>query len=387
MARIILTYFATIVFVLLKIRQPFVEIDPISLGRLFAVLSIVVVLFNIGRILDYVWGKYIITYTVFIMISYAAIQSAPFSTVFSWCIPFFIIGGVKPKEYKYYKPLKLFLILVFLTNIGVAYYEMVTKNYIMPPDKDDITLYSQAVMFDSDKNAFRSFALFRHPLANANIMAFMSFVVYFSNCIEKKWRTSLFVLGMSSLVCFNARAAILISAVLVILVFYEFIKFNSRYIFVRYVLFVIVMLLLVSQFEYWGGRFLSSDMLDESAKARIISIQSFFAIPFVDLLVGGNELIINENGYLATIAEFGLIIGGMKIFIEIFLAFKLLGDNTKLIVKLIIVSSVILIGSTNNNLSSPTVYPLYILSLCFIYQPSHIRGVKKIKKYSDKTVK
>ena len=77
---------------------------------------------------------------------------------------------------------------------------------------------------------------------------------------------------------------------------------------------------------------------------------------------------------------YGLIIGGLKIVAELFFGYKFISNNNKKI-RWIIFLSVILIGSTNNNLYGGRVFPFYLLCLAYIENYSNRRIVSNHRSY------
>ena len=95
--------------------------------------------------------------------------------------------------------------------------------------------------------------------------------------------------------------------------------------------------------------------------ARVWTIQSFMNLSFTELLLGGNKLLYEENGYLMTIAESGLILGLGTILCQLLFSWKILCNmkkNDKMLVLLCFVG----IGSTNSNL-----HGYWIINMYFIY--------------------
>lgn len=368
--QILLIYVLSILFVLMKMRQPFIYIDSTIIGQLYSFFSILLIATQFHTLKRCKYHLLILGYSITLFVSLYFVQEKTLSTIFSWLTPVYIAALLQNYTRHNYSILSYLYIIVFMANACIAIYERLTLSLIMEPDMDEEILQAQMVSDEMDSSRFRAFALFGHPLTNANIMAFMSFIIYYSTLVNKKNRIIFTILGLLSLLCFNARGAILVSIILLsILMFLEIRTIKQK------IMLSIIAIAFLGFFyfadisidlELWGGRLYTNEIMDDSAAARITTINEFFSIPFKDLIIGGNHLSIGENGYLMILAEYGLIIGGFKIFVEIFLSYKLLYKGLGRIPRIIIVSSLILIGSTNNNLCFPIVFPMYMLCITFV---------------------
>lgn len=298
--------------------------------------------------------------------------------------PFLISTLIKKKEKKFYRPLFYLFIIVFIINGIAAFYERVSGDRIMPVALNNDVLQGQMDLIDNDSNTFRSFAFFGHPLTNGNIMAFMSFVIFYTRSIPQKLRIFLTIFGLSSLFCFNTRGAILVSAFLLIPALYNYIRFDAKNKLFITIILISACILLYNYFQLFGGRLIASSINDENATVRILTFNEFFSYPLSDLLIGGINMKYGENGYLLTLAYYGLIIGAIKIIVEIYLSYKLIGNVSLKIEKMIMMLSSIAIGSTNNNLFFPVVTPLYILFITFVINNQKIKPQYNNANYKKK---
>ena len=366
MVRIILIYGIAISFILLKLRQPFFSVNQEFIGQIFSLFSALYVCIFFFEVYRNKHGFYIILYSIISLLSLYFIQHESFSVIFSYISPLFIICSCYNKnDNKYLKPLSFLFISLFVLNGAISLYERLTETYIMEPDANDKVLMYQMNYGIEESANFRSFALFGHPLTNSNIMASMSFMFLYNNRIPDKVRFAFAALGFASLFCFNSRATIIISGLLLIPFLVKYYKYEVRRKFVFWCCIICIFTMLISNFSTYAGRLASGDIVDESAMARLATVYAFMNLSLSELIVGGNMDIMNENGYLAIIAWYGLIIGLLKIVLEIRFAYVFVRNDNRL-TKFLIMSSLILIGSTNNNLAYPIVFPMYIMSLLFV---------------------
>ena len=130
-------------------------------------------------------------------------------------------------------------------------------------------------------------------------------------------------------------------------------------------------------FELFGGRLAHSELQDSNTDVRLDAIDEFFSLSFSDLISGGYSMKNGENGILMILAFYGLFIGSIKIFTEIFLSYKLIQNDNSIIHRLIIMLSLIAVASTNNNLATVNVVPFYILFITFVInnQPSLVNSL------------
>lgn len=181
-----------------------------------------------------------------------------------------------------------------------------------------------------------------------------------------KVRIGLLMLGMASLFCFNTRGAILISALLLVPTIWDFIMNNKSDRFIVVLAVFVVICLLVLNFNKFGGRLLTGSLDDDSSMVRLYSIKEFLSLSFEEFLFGGHLPQFGENGYIMVIEVYGAIIGLVKIIFEIFFSYKSVGVDSSKRNKLIVMLSLIAVGSTNNNLFFAKVFPFYVLCVIFI---------------------
>lgn len=286
--------------------------------------------------------------------------------------PFFICSIIKGNELRFFRPLFYMFLLVFIINAVAAFIERYIGFWIVPVSWRNDVLLGQMITDDMDIVNFRAFAFFGHPLTNGNVMAFMSFIILYTRSISLKIRLLLFTTGMASLFCFNTRGAILMSAVLLVPTIINYLKSYPKYRFVSLLCIIVIAYVLYSNFETFGGRLAHSDLDDRNSGVRLAAIDEFFSLSFPDLLAGGYSMKNGENGILMILAYYGLLVGFIKVFTEIYLSYKLIKNDESKIHKWVIMLSLIAVASTNNNLATVLVVPFYILFMTFVMnnQPS-----------------
>ena len=313
----------------------------------------------------------LLLYFIVVFISVVYIQKRPLSTVCSWCAPLTIYFSLSDREYKYIKPIYWFFIIFFIANTGISIFERITGERLLEVDyNNEILVQQMNISEEEGDTSFRSFSLLGHPLTNANIMAFMAFIIFYTKSSISKYKLPLLILGTISLFCFNARAAIVITIILLIPTIKKTIEDNRKHKLFSIIIIIILFTTAIIHFSSFEGR-LGEGFADESSLVRLTAIQYFFSIPLYNLIIGGNKIVAGENGILMILEQFGLILGGLKIYLEVLFAYTFLKDNLKN-GKWTIILSLFLIGTCNNNLYYPLVYPFFILSLVFIVKYSNI---------------
>ena len=306
------------------------------------------------------------------------INDVNFHSIARCIAPIIMITIIEKRDYKYLKPIFYILLIFFILNAVIAIYERITMSYFLPIKANDNIMEDQAVgmIYTYGDEGFRAFALLGHPLTNANIMAYMSFCFYFCNILNRKFRVGLLLLGYASLFAFNARGAILIMTLLLVPITFIYLK-TTKNKFITLVVLGLILYFGITYFNVFAGRLVSGEIKDDSSMVRILAVREFLSLDWSTLLMGGHKPTYGENGYLMTIEVYGLIVGGYKIFFELFFGYKII-PPIKTLFKVILILSVIGIGSTNNNLFYAKVFPFYILSVLFILISQRYETNKRI---------
>lgn len=376
MIKIVIVYLNVILLLASFTYTPFFNFDVTTIGK-YLVYGCVLLGIVAFRDIRSEYKKRVAVYIIVLFLCMSISSNNSMSFYARFITPVLIFTTLKKKEYKYYSPLFYFFIFIFILNALVAFYERITLTHWVEFDEDNEMMQGQILYGDLLDTSFRSFALLGHPLWNANIMSYMSFMIFASEIIDKKYRIVLLFLGLASLFCFNARMAIVISLLLLIPVIKK-IVLSSNYKIISFILFLVSFFILFINFSSVGGR-LNEGFDDGSAMVRVLAIQEFFSYSFVELVVGNINYQYGEVGILEIIMTYGLILGLAKLFLEMFFCYNfLLPIENKS--RIIILLSLILIGSSNNNLYGFKVIPFYILCATFIVGYSAYKnGLKDIK--------
>lgn len=342
-----------------------IPIDKQIQGQLFVFSFFSLFILGYNRLQVFAYRNHLIMYILAVALSMIMIQAKSLSELPRWAAPLVIWATITPKEFKYYKPLSYLLIVFFVSNAVAAFYERFSGDYIREIEMDDEMMIAQMGYGEKDENNFRAFAFFGHPLWNANMMSFMSFILFFSNWINRNIRLFLLALGLSSLFCFNARGAIIISLILLLFCFKDAIAESKHKIWI-FLAAGAVLSFAIFNFDIYAGRLVSTELLDSSGMVRVLSIMEYMDLPLETVLFGGYTPQFSENGYILILEQYGLFIGLLKIFIEIYLSYKIIDLSIEKRNRWIIMLSLIAVGSTNNNLAGPRMFPFYILCVLFI---------------------
>jgi hypothetical protein len=190
--------------------------------------------------------------------------------------------------------------------------------------------------------------------------------------------------------CFNGRMAMVIWATLALIYILNVIrKNNSKKIKLFGLIFMIVSTYLVYNLMMnysVGYRIISNGVIDGSSKTRIDVFNSFHYLDSIDLWFGnsinyekvGRKLGVNsvENPLIALILKYGVILT-LIISILYLKWIKNLFNNFSHYHKFFVLSSFILLGSTNNGLTSSQ--PWFIFVICYYSFP-----VKPVNNYVRK---
>lgn len=377
--RNILVYILVILLVASFVTFKFLGISADIQGQLSLAVTFLLAIIGYPQFIKNKYSKLLLIYLIAISLQLTFSKDPHLSYIARLWGPFLLYTLVDKKNNKWARPLFYLFLCLFFANATAALYERITENRIVPVDINNDILQSQMDNYIDDD--FRAFAFFGHPLTNANIMAFMTFAVFFTRTIPLKIRILLTGLGFASLFAFNSRGAILLSGILLLPSTFMYLKNNRRHRILSILFISIIAFIIAANFTSFGGRLLSTDINDDSALVRVLSFNEFMSYSFNDLLVGGITMKYGENGYLMTLAYYGLLIGSIKIFTEIYMAYKMIDNTfvTSKIERFVLMLSLIAIGSTNNNLFYPTVVPMYVLFITFVVNNQNVSRFEKLK--------
>lgn len=225
-------------------------------------------------------------------------------------------------ESQYYlKALRKCLVVFFVAECGLAIYEKLTETYLFYDPIAKMTA-SQLQYYVSPADwSFRSYAFFDHPLMNAMIVCvIMSFIL--ASSMQMKCKLLLFMLGYTSLWCFNARGATIVTSVFMIPYLLQSLHKtrmkNKQWIYLAFASFAIVFIWLVFTTSL-GGRLLGgeTELMDGSAQTRVDVFSFYRFITSVQLWFGSPELYLYvmeklnaggvENGVITMILREGVL--------------------------------------------------------------------------------
>lgn len=262
--------------------------------------------------------------------------------------------------------LVFFATIFFCSEISISLYEKITHSFVFNYHNTDFVCTDPNLY--SGLMDFRSIALLKHPLNNANVISiFMAFILC-DNKILKKYKIILISLCCLSLWAFNTRGAMLCW---IIILFYKLFLYKRK-IWVSIVVVSVLYLLLpiilafLQGLDFLGR--LNFNFSDDSTQARLLSFSYFMknSWSLQDLLIGGRLLMLPgstlslENGGLLTLGYWGVIIGSLKILLEFFITYKALSSFI-LKDKLIIMFAFWGVAYMNNNSFNPMVLCYFAL--------------------------
>ena len=274
--------------------------------------------------------------------------------------------------------IKHLIIFFYISECFISIYERVTFSNIFPMVYE--VGEEQIKYFD-----FRSTAFLGHPLVNALVVSIIMGFILISK-IEITIKFFYCFLGFISILCFNARAAILVWALLMTVYILKLLinknsKLNVKLSILTIIPFSIYYLIKLAVEYGFGGRIINEKINDGSSLTRIDVYKSFSFFDTSDLWFGNVSNYLKftnkldaagvENGYIVLIINYGI---PFFIIMTIFY-FKLINKFLKhnnLFDKFIILTSFLILGSTNNALAGATPWNFFILC---VYAFSNSRSI------------
>ncbi|OYX86481.1 MAG: hypothetical protein B7Y83_01155, partial [Flavobacteriales bacterium 32-34-25] len=224
--------------------------------------------------------------------------------------------------------------------------------------------------------SFRSSAILGHPLNNALcVSTIMGFILI--SQIRLNLKLFYLILGFISLLCFNARAAILTWILLASIYLINLIRSpnTKKRVVKTLILFVITIIYLMYNLiveHGFGGRIVHNDIYDGSAQSRVDVYSVFSYVSNFDLWYGNPSNYIPlmkklhaggiENSYIVLILNYGILMFLIIMLFYYYLIRRLIKHYT-LYDNFIILTSFLVVGSANNALSGSI--PWGFLILCF----------------------
>ena len=280
--------------------------------------------------------------------------------------------------------IKKLILLLFTFNGLMAIYERLTLTLYYPYD---------LIRFEFDYEldemmAFRSSALLGHPLTNALIMSIiMTFILISDFNVIKKY--SLCLIGFFSLFCFNARAAIMISAGIFALynirpIIHKGESLSRRF----FSAILLVSFIIIGAYLFsagFAGRFEERGNLSEdgSALARIevfgilsqYGISNFlWGLPYKDVenmaiaVLGMTHI---ENWFILSTMLVGLVVTTVVTFLFIPVYRYAIKPYSRYSSFLIFISTIVL-ASTNNSLATGIPALSIFFACCYAFSPIDI---------------
>ena len=302
--------------------------------------------------------------------------------IFLFIVPMFISVLIGTQNRYNKKIIKNLILFFFIAECFLAIFERILT----------INIFDYVERMDGiniEDWGFRSSAFLGHPLTNALCV---SIILGFILISTMKISLKLFymILGFISLLCFNARAAILIWILLGSIYLISLIsnKKTKQKVAISITLFFISVVYFLYELivNYgFGGRIVNEKINDGSSQTRLDVFDSFLYIKDTDLWFGNANNYIPimkklgaagvENSYVVLVIQYGIPLFVVIVILYYNLIKRFLTHYT-LFNKLIILSSFLVVGSANNALVG--IAPWGFLILC-IYTFTDINFTYKSK--------
>jgi len=273
-----------------------------------------------------------------------------------------------------------FLLIFYIAECSIAILEFALHEHLF--GWADPTYHKGIVTFDKT-DAFRSVALMGSPLNNALIVTAMMLFYLFDPSSGMKRKMSLWILGLAAIFCFNARTAIVINILSMLLFVAKGILDNRskrlRYIivFITAGLAICIMYLCGMGTRLWETGYIGTD---ESIGTRMKLFQYLLNKDWTDFLWGSSQLHIQhnmwasikvkiiENFWVLYIFRFGIVASAYFTFFYLKLGRELFKYYSRL-EKVAIPVFFIVLASINNSMAS-NFTPLAVFLLCaYAYNP------------------
>lgn len=277
---------------------------------------------------------------------------------------------------------KKVLYIAYLVECGVALVERVLHTHIFLWNPD-----STSDILDFEVSEFRSYGLYGHPLQNAVvILVFILFILVYERNV--KWKFSLSLLGVLAILCFNTRAAIVISSLSLVLYVFYWLSTERISDGIKMITFVSLIILAGSVYYLYslgliGGRLSSMGLYDEnSAAVRVDALNIFKYYDISDFMFGISQndtlllksrlgLVAVENFWLNWMLGYGIVfVIGLVFFY--FPVIKGILYNNSLFEKCFLFFPFIILASTNPSLAVSIVPMTAFLLLSYIMPKSNL---------------
>ena len=263
------------------------------------------------------------------------------------------------------------IIVFYIIECLLAIYEKTSGNLIFGQNDGSL---GQSV--EIQKVEFRSNSLLGHPLNNALCVSVIMSSILLS-VFPKFLRLFLLMIGFIALICFDARASIIIWMIVFAVHFYKDFKKGLGI----SLFFGLLITYFITDSLKLFGRISNFDLLDGSALARIHVFNAFDLLSGYDLWFGNSNLYLKiveylgaggiENSFVVFIVDFGII--GTIILLYFYKDyFSIVFRKFSWYPKIILISAYFVLGSTNNGLSNHMPLFLFISCLnCFPFSSNY----------------
>lgn len=264
-------------------------------------------------------------------------------------------------------------IFLFLIEVLLAIYERITSSLLFP-----YTLFNPNDingMIGGD-GFFRSNSLLGHPLSNALCISIVLAFISTSN-IKKYIKYSLLLLGFISLLCFNARFAIMVSFASYFLYYLRISNFKFSKLIPLIAVFLILGYIIV---DFNLGDRLLSQGLQSDDSSILARFDVFDMLRYVDysLIIQGSGLdfveqqlgmLHIENWILIMVFDLGLLVTLYYIYLVVKLAFNWIKGYDQWN-KVYLFGVFIIIASSNNSLATQVPALSFFIAASLFFSPN-----------------
>lgn len=363
-------------------------------GWLFTAFSLLVSLVSLRVILNL--GKKVelayigIMFLGFIFHYFSQGIDKPYIDAFKWIFPVCVLILFRQKSIYSNSLSFIYILIIVFLSFYVVHSLLAIYEYIFQVHPINYSYVEELSLLFDDRGQFRSYGLMQHPLYAANVSLIILSFILVDDTMNSKLKWFLIVVGTISLFCFNSRGALLIWFFLLVFKFFFKSKKSIYFLFFIFLLYFSGFFdLIFSQFPndiaFLGRLGESNSLNDESSLTRLLSFAVFFEQKwtFEDIIIGGRIFYIPgtnislENGILLTLAWWGLIIGSLKIVLELLICwFCLKGYSINS--KVIIMIGTWGCANMNNNSINSFVLSFFVLSFLISL---FLRVLKKNKEF------
>lgn len=301
--------------------------------------------------------------------------------------PMLISIDLESEDSKRLSVLRKCLILFFIVECLVAVYEKITETCLFYDPTAALTKSQLEYYVAPEEWEFRSYAFFAHPLMNAMIVCVVLSFMLISD-MRMKYKLLLFMLGYTSLWCFNARGATIVTSVLMIpyllLSLYRLKIRNKKWIYLILITFAFGFVWLVFTTSLGGRLLVGDELMDGSAQTRVDVFSFYQFLKPIQLWFGSPDLYLFvmyklqaggvENGVITMILREGIIFTALILMLLFHIQRRqiaILGKYSRWWLLAIFY----IIGTMNPNLSSALPWTFWILSY-YAFIDKNISSVK-----------